>query len=400
MFEDFHKYLVLITISQKINCNNRFPQLQICCPRRSSSTLLAPSTNGQSPNQGYANSDGIVFSSLNSQVAQSYPPITLSQNPNSNERPNYAPVIDVSLPSIQAIISDQSVTLEQPTITLDQKQPEMPPPPPPPQRPQLINRPVAAELPNDNVQVPASSNSVLNFVGQSPFNGFAPSTTLLATGTQQQQQQQLPNALVVDAHSPEVSFTFAPLLSFPALASLPPSNEVAEPVPATAPPKPTQMSGMLSSSNKHKTAKHCGVTKFTYSTRVVGGHVTEIGKYWQFGGRNNHEFMTKGDLLKQKKLPKADLINKNIVNIGLIENFFFKNSHQLGQYPWIVTLGYRFPNESTTDALQFFCSGSLVARETIFLPHFPISYSHELCVYFQITRSHIVTSAHCINSYL
>lgn len=276
------KYLVIST--QKSIATTVSLQFQICCPRRSSSTQLAPAANGQSPNQGYANSDGIVFSSLNAQGAQSYPSITLGQNPNPNEPPNYTP-IDVSLSSIQAIISDQSVTLEQPTITLDQKQPEMPPLPPPQRPPLTPSRPVAAEQPNDNVQVPASSNSVLNFVGQSPFNGFAPSTTLLATGT----QQQLPNAVVVDAQSPEVSFTFAPLLSFPVLASIPPSNEMAEPVPATAPPKPTQMSGMLSSSNKHKTAKHCGVTKFTYSTRVVGGHVTEIGKCWQFAERNYHD---------------------------------------------------------------------------------------------------------------
>ncbi|XP_031626161.1 serine protease filzig-like [Contarinia nasturtii] len=48
---------------------------------------------------------------------------------------------------------------------------------------------------------------------------------------------------------------------------------------------------------------------------------------------------------------------------------------QLGQYPWIAALGYRFPNSSII-GLQFYCAGSL------------------------ITRSHILTSAHCITRYL
>lgn len=241
--------------------------LQICCPRRSSSTILTALTNAQSSNQGYANSDGIVFSSLSSQVSQDYPSITLSQNPNPNNQPNYTQ-IDVNLPSIQAIISEQPITLEQPTITLDQKQPEMPTP----QRPQISNTPILLDLSNDNVQVPESSNSVLNFVGNSPFNILAPSTTIL-TGIQEDLQNQ------AAAQLPEVSFTFAPLLSFPALASIPPSNQLADQNSVTAPPKPTQMSGVLPANGKRKTNKHCGVTKFTYSTRVVGGQVTEIGKY-------------------------------------------------------------------------------------------------------------------------
>lgn len=48
---------------------------------------------------------------------------------------------------------------------------------------------------------------------------------------------------------------------------------------------------------------------------------------------------------------------------------------QIGQYPWIAALGYRLPNV-TSNGLQFFCAGSLV------------------------TRSHVISSAHCLNSYL
>lgn len=46
-----------------------------------------------------------------------------------------------------------------------------------------------------------------------------------------------------------------------------------------------------------------------------------------------------------------------------------------GQYPWVAALGYRFPNASA-NGIQFYCAGSL------------------------ITRSHIVSSAHCLNTYL
>ncbi|XP_055303511.1 proclotting enzyme isoform X2 [Sitodiplosis mosellana] len=48
---------------------------------------------------------------------------------------------------------------------------------------------------------------------------------------------------------------------------------------------------------------------------------------------------------------------------------------QIGQYPWIAALGYSLPN-LTTNGLQFYCAGSL------------------------ITRSHILTSAHCISPFL
>lgn len=46
-----------------------------------------------------------------------------------------------------------------------------------------------------------------------------------------------------------------------------------------------------------------------------------------------------------------------------------------GQYPWVAALFYRFPNAST-NGLQFYCAGTL------------------------ITRSHVISSAHCLNSYL
>lgn len=45
----------------------------------------------------------------------------------------------------------------------------------------------------------------------------------------------------------------------------------------------------------------------------------------------------------------------------------------LGQYPWIVALGYRFPN---TSQLEFHCAGSL------------------------ITRKHVLTTSHCVTKYL
>lgn len=77
--------------------------------------------------------------------------------------------------------------------------------------------------------------------------------------------------------------------------------------------------------------------------------------------------MTKGDLLRIF-FSKADLL-------------IFLKPHQLGQYPWIVTLGYRFPNESNTDALQFFCSGSLVARKAHFLSTFSHTQAHALCIF-------------------
>lgn len=134
-------------------------------------------------------------------------------------------------------------------------------------------------------------------------------------------------------------FTFAPLVAAISVPVMPwqPANVSTQqihfdynPVISQQPaplPQPSPTTTTLPSVNQEfadtvsNPASRCGITKYINS-RVVGGTVTQIG-----------------------------------------------------QYPWVAALGYRLPNAST-HGLQFYCAGSL------------------------ITRSHVVSSAHCLNSHL
>lgn len=99
-------------------------------------------------------------------------------------------------------------------------------------------------------------------------------------------------------------FTFAPLLSASALPMAQQTTSSSSNQVNTINKKPS--SSATSQSNKTPGSSKCGITNYTHS-RVVGGTITQIG-----------------------------------------------------QYPWIAALGYRFPNVTLT-GIQFYCAGSLVS---------------------------------------
>lgn len=266
-----------MTIWRKRREKYHFPLLhrdrfifQICCPRKTSlSPISSGTSDDQTPNKGFANSDGIVFSSLHLHHTNNYPPNLLNQNPNLEPIQSPNP-IDANLHSIQAILAEQPIALN-PSITLDQKLMEQ-------HQSHTINTSIAQDPSNDNLQVPASSNSVLNFVGGSPFNVQTPSTTFLEPSTQQQPRpQETPQSPLSLLTS---SLTFAPLLAFPAHASMPQSdsNQLDNQVSIVAAPKPSFPTTLKPNKNKDKTQSRCGISNVRYATRVVGGQETGIGK--------------------------------------------------------------------------------------------------------------------------
>lgn len=134
------------------------------------------------------------------------------------------------------------------------------------------------------------------------------------------------NPIKTQATQVSSEFTFAPLVAA-ILQAENFTNQQNNPDAVQLPKPTTTMSSVnLDFTNKPNVASilkpihKCGITKYTNS-RIVGGTITQIG-----------------------------------------------------QYPWLATLGYR--SNTSTNGLQFYCAGSL------------------------ITRSHVISSAHCLNSYL
>lgn len=226
-----------------------------------SAPITDPASSTRLSNQGYANSDGIIFSSLGSNGINNYDANPLNPIPVYNH-----------IPSLPMAINEQSSGLDQPNQSilpyppiLDPKQTDATT-----QKPYLINDSLPMEQSSDTVQVPDSSNNVYNFAGQLPFNMQTAPSTFFDQNKQQWQNVQgsLPSLSAI-------SFTFAPLLAIPSQVSMTQSeshqsNKI--PVVEQNPLYPNI------GSYKQKTPNHCGVSNFTYSTRVVGGQVTENGK--------------------------------------------------------------------------------------------------------------------------
>lgn len=243
---------------------------QICCPSSSSAPLSDLVSDTRLTNQGYANSDGIIFSSLGSIGTNNYPTNPLNQIPMYNSMSNV-------IPSIQAALSEQFIGSGQPNHsnlqykpTIDPKQTDGTT-----QKPYLINASIPLDQSSDNIQVPDASNNVFNFAGQLPLNIQNAPNKFLEQNTQQWQNvQSSPPSLSLSA----TSFTFAPLLAIPLQVSMAQSesNHLADNIPPIE-PKPSYPN-IGSFNTKQKTPNHCGVSNFTYATRVVGGQVTENGK--------------------------------------------------------------------------------------------------------------------------
>lgn len=263
----FYNFFLLLPFNAKITTNMQFIS-QICCPSSSSSPITGVVADTQLTNQGYANSDGIIFSGLGS-----YGPNNYQINP-LNQMPMYTNMAAIN-PSIQAALNEHTIGLDQPNqlippypSTLDPEQTDVTT-----QNPYLINASISMGQSSDNVQVPDASNNVFNFAGQLPFNIQTASNTFLDQNTQQWQNiQSSPPSLSA------TSLTFTPLLAIPSLVSVTQfeSNHLANKIPAIQ-EKPAYPN-IGSYNNKQKTPNHCGVSNFTYSTRVVGGQVAESGK--------------------------------------------------------------------------------------------------------------------------
>lgn len=233
---------------------------------------------------GYANSDGIIFSSLNNDN-HNYGSSAERPNPIQPVNSVTNAVSDSVEPSAPSNINNIIDNFDSFSPFNPQNKPEKP-----------VHKPEIPERPENPVEKPQSSFSSSGFT-------FAPLLVITA----------LPGH-----NSPHVNSSFSS------------SNSVIynPSAPANSNPSSSAFSSETIQSAQSSNAvfmteppNQCGISNYTHS-RVVGGAITQIG-----------------------------------------------------QYPWIAALGYRFPNISLNE-LQFHCAGSLV------------------------TRSHIITSAHCINPFL
>lgn len=201
-----------------------------------------------------------------------------------------------------------------------------------------ISTPIAAVIFSNPIQTQISKPPDAS-VQSSNFNhaiNFNPNYLQQINLPASQMQQLQTNPIKSQAIYSSSGLTFAPLVAAISLPVIPmqTGNSSAQQIhfdnqasPQLTPsPRPTSTTELPTVNQEladpvSMPANKCGITKYIYS-RVVGGVVT-----------------------------------------------------QAGQYPWIGALGYRLPN-ATANGLQFYCAGSL------------------------ITRSHVVSSAHCLNSYL
>lgn len=257
---------------------------------------------------GFANSQGIVFSSVNGPDSQSISnPISQSiENPISHPMQN-----PISHPMQNPISHPMQNPISHPMQNPISQQ-----------IPNPISRPISisalADLPGQSSNV----NQYLDYVSnQSPFNIAPPQNQQVLQNSETHQKPEKPQSTFSSN-----GFTFAPLLSATSLpmpqqttSSMP--NQVNQ-VQADMKPKPSKPAS-TSQSNPSPFSKKCGITNYTHS-RVVGGTITQVG-----------------------------------------------------QYPWIAALGYRFPN-ITKGGLQFYCAGSLVR----FLFYSRNTPAHYLLTYF------------------
>lgn len=186
----------------------------------------------------------------------------------------------------------------------------------------LVSRPISA-ISISNLAEPfgqsSNVNHILDFVSnQSPFNVAHSQTQQVPQKSENPSKPEKPQSTFSSS-----GFTFAPLLSATSLPMPQQTissivNQVNQ-IQADINPKPSKSTiASTSQSNASPMSSQCGITNYTHS-RVVGGAITQIG-----------------------------------------------------QYPWIAALGYRFPN-MTMSGLQFYCAGSLVRP---FLSSFTLAFNN------------------------